>query len=78
MLFENNSYDFDVLSLAGFNFDNSSQHFETYDKLVSTKEGFTRGNMFKNEYVPYKNMQPIAPKATCEREVFKFIFGFKS
>lgn len=72
MLFENNNYDFDILSLAGFNFENVPKRFDESDKLVSTKEGFLRGNMFKKEYDPYKNMQPVLLKPTCERDVLLF------
>ena len=72
MLFENDNYDFDVLSLSGFSFDKMPKHFEQTDKLVSTKEGFLKGNMFKDEYVPYKNMQPIMLKPTCDRDVLLF------
>ena len=56
MLFENNNYDFDILSLAGFNFDNMPKRFDETDKLVSTKEGFLRGNMFKKELRDTKNI----------------------
>lgn len=36
--------------------------------LVSTSEGFMRGNMFKNEYKPYKNYtyKKIVPKTKKE------------
>ena len=69
MLFENNNYDFDVLSLAGFN---PYVSFEYEDKLISPKEGFLKGNMFKNEYVPYKGMQCATLKPTCEREALLY------
>lgn len=72
MLFENNNYDFDVLSLAGFNFTDPTKYYEYENKLVSTKEGFLRGNMWKNEYEPYKGMQYPELKPTCEREVLLF------
>lgn len=45
--------------------------FDNYnnDKLVSTKEGFMRGNMFKDEYIPYKNYDNLKIVAKNEREV---------
>lgn len=72
MLFENNNYDFDVLSLAGFNFEDPTKYFEYPDKLVDTKEGFLKGNMFRKEYVPYKNRSPVMLKPTCERETLLY------
>lgn len=74
MLFENNNYDFDVLSLAGFNFQEPNNYFgyPREEKLVSTKEGFLRGNMWKEEYVPYKGMTYVPLKPTCEREALLY------
>ena len=37
-------------------------------KLVDCKIGYARGNMFKDEYMPYKNMTYIEPFITNERE----------
>ena len=76
MLFENNDYDFDFLNLAGFNF-NRPQNFYEYDnnnsdKLVDPQEGFQRGNMWKNEYVPYKGMTYERLKPTTEREALLY------
>ena len=73
MLFDDD-YDFDVLSLAGFNFDHP-QNFNSYgmnDGIVSTKEGFLRGNMWAYEYEPYKGMHYLPLKPTCEREALLF------
>lgn len=73
MLFENNNYDYDVLSLAGFNFnDFSTYKMQEQDPLVNTKEGFLRGNIWKDEYVPYKNMKYLNLVPTCEREALLF------
>lgn len=47
MLFENNDLDFNILNIMGITDDR--------EKFVNAKEGFLRGNMFKNEYEPYKN-----------------------
>ena len=77
MLFENNDYDFDVLSLAGFNFDSIPKRFDytnkpNNDKIIDSKEGFLRGNMFRDEYVPYKNMTYMQLKPSTEREVLLY------
>lgn len=75
MLFENNDYDFDILSLAGFNFNGPEKFYEykmQENRLVSPEEGFLRGNMWRNEYDPYKNMQPVRLVPTCEREALLF------
>ena len=47
MLFDGN--DFNVISfmeIPGSDFNR---------KITTVKEGFMRGNMFNNEYIPYKN-----------------------
>ena len=74
MLFENNDFDFDVLSLAGFNFQEPNNYFEykREEKLVSTKEGFLRGNMWKDEYEPYKGMTYVKLMPKNEREALLF------
>ena len=36
--------------------------------FVNSKEGFLRGNMEENTYVPYKNMTYIKPELTDERQ----------
>lgn len=38
------------------------------NKLVSSIEGFNRGNSFNNEYVPYKNIKVKDIKASSEEE----------
>lgn len=72
MLFENNDYDFDILSLAGLNFNDPNKFFDYNNRLVSTEEGFLRGNMWAGEYEPYKNMKYKMLKPTCEREKLLF------
>ena len=66
MLFENdNNYLnmlFNVSNMDSYNNLNGSPETET------DAEGFLRGNMFDNEYVPYKNMTYIKPKIKGERE----------
>ena len=77
MLFENNNYDFDVLSLAGFSFDEPPKRYDypvqsKDNKLVDAKEGFLRGNMFRDLYDPYKNMRCKELKPTTEREALLY------
>lgn len=49
-------------------FDLYMQNDKISPKLVSTKEGFFRGNMFENEYKPYKNMTYSKVIPTTQRE----------
>ena len=68
MLFDSDDLglDYNILNLANLNeediVDNSSV------SLVSEKEGFLRGNMFKDEYVPYKNLTYFDIKPVSERD----------
>lgn len=74
MLFDDNNFDYNFLNLANLNFsDNNNMFLMKNDKLVSSKEGFLRGNMFANEYVPYKNMtyRELRPKTEREELLFK-------
>lgn len=76
MLFENDNYDFDydILSLAGFNFNRPETfyEYENKDVLVDPQEGFQRGNMWRKEYVPYKGMTYKKLNPTCDREALLF------
>lgn len=60
MLFENN--DFGIISFTDFNMNNYEK------KLYSIDEGFNKGNMFPNEYKPYKNYKIKEAKATTKKE----------
>ena len=42
------------------------------NNVLDAKEGFLRGNMFKDEYLPYKNMTyiNIRPKSDREAKLF--------
>ncbi len=73
MLFENNNYDYDLnmLNLSGFNANNLKKYYEK-DKLYTVEEGFLRGNMWKNEYVPYKNMQVGSLNPSNDEESLKY------
>ena len=73
MLFENDNNYLNML----FNLDNQN-NFNNYNsslEVLSDEEGFLRGNMFANEYVPYKNLTYIKPKIKDEREkdIFKIM-----
>lgn len=77
MLFDNNNVDLDFafLNLAGFNNDNMSKNMNmsmNNPNVLSAKEGFLRGNMFKNEYLPYRNLTfiNISPKSDREAKLF--------
>ncbi len=61
MLFEDN--DFDVMSLFV-----SDPNFGRDNKVLSPMEGFLRGNMFKDEYKPYKNLTYFKLNPTTEKE----------
>lgn len=69
MLFDNNNVDLDFafLNLAGITNNDLDNH-----NFLSAKEGFLRGNMFKNEYKPYKNLTFINIKPRNEREASLF------
>lgn len=60
MLFDGN--DFNVISfmeIPGSDFNR---------KITTVKEGFMRGNMFNNEYIPYKNYKVKELVATNDKE----------
>lgn len=60
MLFENN--DFGMISFMEF-------PGNTFNETISSiDEGFTKGNMFPNEYKPYKNYKVKPVKATTKKD----------
>lgn len=71
MLFDNNNVDVDLdfsfLNLAGLTQDklNNKNYF-------TARDGFLRGNMFKNEYKPYKNLTYINLNPKTDREIKLF------
>ena len=78
MLFDNNNVDLDftLLNLATMNHDYNKMD---NNKFFSAKEGFLRGNMFKNEYKPYKNLTFIkkSPKNDREAKLYNVMcYGF--
>ncbi len=60
----------DALGFISFNQNNNDNLFmkKTSPELVSPEEGLLRGNMFKNEYKPYKNMTYKKIVPTTKRE----------
>lgn len=65
MLFENSNYnDFDMF----MNLSNIGNSYTSYQNGDGLSEGFLRGNMFDNEFKPYKGMKYIMPKLNSERE----------
>ena len=83
MLFDNNNVDLDFsfLNLANIkNMDKTNDMMQYYKiddaKFLNAKDGFLRGNMFRNEYVPYKNLTyiPIKPKSDREAKLFNVMW----
>lgn len=69
MLFENNDFDINMsffMPDVDFNRDN---------KILDPMEGFLRGNMFKDEYLPYKNLTyfKLTPKTEKEKMLYKIM-----
>lgn len=77
MLFDNNDVDLDFtfLNLAGLtnsNNNNLSMNMNVNNNILTAKEGFLKGNMFKDEYLPYKNMTYINIRPKNDREAKLF------
>ena len=71
MLFDDNNFDYNFFNLANFNLTDPILTMND-DKLVSSKEGFLRGNMFKNEYKPYKSLTYVDIRPQSDREAKLF------
>ena len=67
MLFDNNDVDLDFtfLNLAGLN---NTNIINDNRNFLSAKEGFLRGNIFRDEYKPYKNLTYINIEPKNDRE----------
>ena len=73
MFFDGNEINIDYLTFLE---KNSFDNFKKYDyqdnfinsKYYSVDEGFIKGNMFVNEYKPYKNYKVNTIKATNEKD----------
>ncbi len=79
MLFDNNDLDFALFNLStpkSMPMNMSMNMTNMFDKsnlnILSAKEGFLRGNMFKDEYKPYKNLTYIDIKPRNDREAKLF------
>lgn len=75
MLFDNNDgngFNYTFLDLAGLTNDINNNSNSDNLNLYSSKEGFLRGNMFRNEYKPYKNYDfvNISPKNDREAKMY--------
>lgn len=71
MLFDNNDVDLDFTFLNLANLTNNNLNVNMTMKsndFLSAKEGFLRGNLFKNEYKPYKNLTYIDIEPKNDRE----------
>lgn len=72
MLFDNNNVDLDFTFLNLANLNNSNNMNTDTRNFLSAKEGFLRGNIFKNEYKPYKNLTFVNIKPKNDREAKLF------
>lgn len=80
MLFENNDYVDMLFNLNGVNYgdfnknnymNSNMKNNVTAENQISS-EGFLRGNMFENLYVPYKNYKYQMPKLKSEKDRMLF------
>lgn len=62
MLFEDNNFDINMTLFM------PDVDFKRESNILTPMEGFLRGNMFKNEYEPYKNLTYLSLKPTTEKE----------
>lgn len=74
MLFDNNDnsgFDYSIFDLANYNLMNN-MNMNSNVNILSAKEGFLRGNMFKDEYKPYKDLTfiNIKPKSEMEAKIY--------
>lgn len=69
MLFEDNNFD---INMALFMPD---VDFSRNPNILDPMDGFLRGNMFKNEYEPYKNLTyfKLEPKNEKEKKLYKIM-----
>lgn len=74
MLFEGNDYNFDMAyySLPGMP---TNMEKMGSKNILSPYEGFLRGNMFKDEYDPYKNLTylKLKPKTNQEKLLYEIM-----
>ncbi len=60
--------DNDLMVLSILNMNNNISNAET----CSSAEGFIKGNIFTNEYKPYKNYKPFFPKTSNEKSALLY------
>ncbi len=65
MLFEDNNLD---INMSLFMPDINIKNFNRDTNFLEAEEGFLRGNMFRNEYVPYKNLTYLKLNPKNEKE----------
>ena len=80
MLFESNSFDNYGMDLTYLNIPLKHVTKENQNNLYNKTEGFEKGNMFKNEYSPYKNYTikrfiPKNRKEELELTIFELDFA---
>ena len=70
MLFDNNDMglDYTFLDLADINNNMNKKMYKDDLNLFTSKEGLLRGNMFKDEYKPYKNLTFVNIKPNNDRD----------
>ena len=68
MFFDGNEFAFGIPRIDDSNKKYFNYMMQKDNKLVSSKEGFLRGNMFADEYVPYKNLTYFKINAESEQE----------
>ena len=80
MLFESNSFDNYGMDLTYLNIPLKHVTKENQNNLYNKTEGFEKGNLFKNEYSPYKNYTvkrfiPKNRKEELELTIFELDFA---
>ena len=70
MLFDHTDFDYEIdfFKIPGSDFSKEIR----VTKFLSPEEGFAKGNLTANEYVPYKNYSYATLKPTTEREKLLF------
>ena len=69
MLFNNNDFDFSFFEIPGSEFQLEIDR----NKFANPNQGFQKGNMMTNEYIPYRNFNAVklVPKNDREQKMLK-------
>ena len=69
MLFEDNNFDINMSLFI------PDLKYNRNNNILEPMEGFLRGNMFRNEYKPYKNLTyyKLSPKTEKEKYLYKLM-----